>query len=227
MPLISITDANNKVIYNDNGDLLVFDTDTDTQMWVPAYEINLINSEYTENPIGEAQDNDESEVEVDQDNNERLWSDNRILALIDLVKEYDKLFETTLKKNVWSRIAVDLNRMFQQKNEFTQKNVETKWKGLKRTYKSLKIKYNTSATCSSNSGLKCNINITESETRTETSESNCTDNDTENRPESSSGYNSSFSKKRKCVPNANDRHKEKMARQDKFLDLFQEMINKM
>ncbi|KAJ8930297.1 hypothetical protein NQ314_016916 [Rhamnusium bicolor] len=165
----------------------------------------------------------ESEVEIDQDNNERLWSDNRILALIDLVKEYDKLFETTLKKNVWSRIAVDLNRMFQQKNEFTQKNVETKWKGLKRTYKSLKIKNNTSgnhrrrwqfynamdtvlgkkpeihppATCSSNSGLKCNINITESETRTETSESNCTDNDTENRPESSSGYNSSFSKKKK------------------------------
>lgn len=149
---------------------------------------------------------------------------------------------------MWTKIANRLNNLF-KKREFSGINVENKWKCLKRTYKTIKIKNNTSgnkrknwqyfsamnevlghkpeitppATCSSTLGLQILKN--ESEKKTELQDEYV--GNQEETPSTSGTFESNLSKKRKSTPNANDRHKDKMARQDKFLQLFETMIGKM
>lgn len=160
--------------------------------------------------------------------------------LINLYEKYEKNFENSLKKLVWQKIAKELCE--QTKLKFTYVQVDTKWKGLLRTYKDIlkhnstsgknkkhweyfhllnnilykKPEINAVATCSSQLGLVVNQTTQQKEEK-----------DKENVPTCSIvEYKSSFSQKRKIKDDANERrHKEKMARLDKLQATLDRMVN--
>lgn len=69
----------------------------------------------------------------DPDSDKKLWTKESILILIDTVKKYDEEFSSSVKKHVWVKVAEVCKTV--NKN-ITAKACETKWKALKRTYKS-------------------------------------------------------------------------------------------
>ncbi|CAG9773217.1 unnamed protein product [Ceutorhynchus assimilis] len=64
------------------------------------------------------------------------WTQQQTLLLIRLVESNYEKFNEGLKKNVWLKIAKALSDMTNKK--FTAEQCDTKWKGLKRTYKTIK-----------------------------------------------------------------------------------------
>lgn len=58
------------------------------------------------------------------------------MALIKLVKKHQEDIETKVKKNVWERIAKIIFATL--KVSYTVTQVDTKWKGLVKTYKEYK-----------------------------------------------------------------------------------------
>lgn len=58
------------------------------------------------------------------------------------MRKFDSEFESGIKKNVWVKIAAQCNIVLKRK--ITEKQVESKWKSLKRTYKSVLMNNNTS-----------------------------------------------------------------------------------
>ncbi|KAF2880043.1 hypothetical protein ILUMI_26112 [Ignelater luminosus] len=135
-----------------------------------------------------------------------------------------------MNKFVWIKIAETLSS--QCNREFSAKNCETKWKSLKRTYKVVlahnnstsknkrqwefftsmhilftKPEINPPATCSSYTGL----NIREPRSSI---------------PSTYSETDFQVHRKRKANA-AEDRHKDKMARQDKLLALFEKLVDKL
>ncbi|KAF2885760.1 hypothetical protein ILUMI_20395 [Ignelater luminosus] len=196
---------------------------------------------------GEQEVEGDPPVEVDDDENlpeeetiavggEKMWTTETILKLINEVKDRKFEFENTMKKFVWIKIALTLSS--QCNREFSAKNCETKWKSLKRTYKVVlehnnsngknkrqwefftsmhdilftKPEINPPATCSSYTGL--NIRQPEPTSRSSTPSSTHSETD--------------FQVHRKRKANAaEDRHKNKMARQDKFLALFEKLVDKL
>ncbi|XP_023312370.1 uncharacterized protein LOC108915572 [Anoplophora glabripennis] len=66
------------------------------------------------------------------------WSNANTLLLIDLYKKYEQSFDTDLKKNIWHKITNDVN--VKTGGLLSVTTVENKWKSLKRTYRSSKIK---------------------------------------------------------------------------------------
>ncbi|XP_044744757.1 uncharacterized protein LOC123314578 [Coccinella septempunctata] len=182
--------------------------------------------------------------------NTKLWSHEATLMLIQLCGKYEKEFQNSVKKYVWQKIAKELSQCFNQKFEIQQ--CDTKFKGLKHTYKTIKKhneesgnnrkewKYfdqmnellfsrpeiNSPATCSSRVGLhvlgeRTNI-LGERTTGGSNVEIVTTNSEIVTTP--STSYQSSFIRKRKLAENANERrHKEKMARQDRYLDLLERL----
>lgn len=175
---------------------------------------------------------------------QKLWTKEATLLLIDLVGEFEEKFENTVKKYIWLKICDLINNKL--KTEFSWLQCDTKWKSLNKTYKEIKCHNNTSgrerkkweyfekmdsilyrkpeiippATCSSSEGLKINgISAIESLNK----------NDLTSQP-STSGYSkkieSTMSKKRKQHASETERrHREKMSRQDEFLNQFKELID--
>ncbi|XP_045474712.1 uncharacterized protein LOC123680719 [Harmonia axyridis] len=162
--------------------------------------------------------------------------------LIDLCKKYDKEFSTGIKKIVWDKISKEMSTMFGW--QFTSQQCDTKWKGLKNTYKTVrrhneqsgnahkywkhydamndilfsKPEINAVATCSSANGL-----VIRPISR-EDNFSNDSINEDKDTIEAPQIYSYSFMRKCKCIDNAMERrHKDKMARQDRFLDLFERL----
>lgn len=115
----------------------------------------------------------------------KLWTPERTLFLIETIETFIKRLEAEVKKHVWEEISKRCNEILGI--NITYKQAESKWKSLKRTYKSVLLHNNTSgknrrhweyfnkihcfmykrpeitpmATCSSFSGLqsKANSNI--------------------------------------------------------------------
>lgn len=155
------------------------------------------------------------------------------LYFIDLVKENYEQFQLCVKKQIWSKIASQVNE--HHGTTLTWQQCETKWKGLTKIYRKMIDHNNTSgkhakhaihavlfkkpeicpvATCSSSSGLQVN-------TQTENISKN-SDEDRNNIPDSN------FMRKRKssAKPSSIDkRHQEKMMRQDRFINLFEQYID--
>lgn len=193
---------------------------------------------------------EESEEETTDDNNEanaKLWSNENTLFLISEVERKQKEFETDIKKNVWGKVATACSKQFGKPVTLLQ--CDQKWKSLKRTYKSCILHNKTTgqkrkhwqyfsainkfmhdkpeiepiATCSSTSGLVIN------KAKQEVAEGQKENTEPDNSSESNEGTPvSSFSRKRQVRFSASDkRHKEKMARLDKFNTLFEKLIDKM
>lgn len=201
----------------------------------------------------------DSGSEEDENVGNRTWHHNDILMLIHLMQKHEKTFETSLKKTVWQKITKILNET--SKKKYTPLNVENKWKSLKRTYKSLKIKATRTGTqrkyweyfqamddlmakkpeinppvvASSSSGIRSqqkkedNAGLSSVETEPNTLYD---DSDTSTEPSTSHDANNTskrtdrFFRKRNAL-NVNDRHEAKLKRQDKFLELFEKLIDKM
>lgn len=167
------------------------------------------------------------------------------LGLIALVEEYQNQFQNSVKKYVWIKIA----KILQDKFGFsvTWQHCDTKWKGLLKMYKDIKEHNSKSGkgrkrweyfevmnkilhnkpeitpvvTCSSSKGLIINEELSSNDSTKEESmderNSSVGETDTESK--------SSFSRKRlKTINPIERRHQEKMQRQDKFLESFDNYI---
>ncbi|KAG5878419.1 hypothetical protein JTB14_002502 [Gonioctena quinquepunctata] len=178
--------------------------------------------------------------------NSKIWSDGATKLLIELCQKYENEFENGIKKYVWNKVARGITETFKQ--SYSAQQCDTKWKVLKNMYKQIKkhneqtgnnrkkwkyfslmdeILYcrpeiNPTVTCSNNLGL-----ITATPTRDGQVDNGLagTLNDSENNSSSNNqntpSFHSSFMKKRKVTENAAERrHREKMARQDRYLDLL-------
>lgn len=169
-----------------------------------------------------------------------------LFFFIETVQEFSDRLDNEVKKNVWEKIAQVCAKEFGK--VITYKQVESKWKSLKRTYKSVIINNETSgkprrhweffkkihsfmhkrpeiipeATCSSFAGLKRKSETAETNTNIKADEASI-------KPESSTNEaETTFCRKKKGrESDAAKRHKEKMARMDKFNTLFEKMIDKM
>lgn len=170
------------------------------------------------------------------ENNEKLWSHENILFLIQEMKDNYLQFNTGYKKPFWQKVSkkfkTELNR------DINGLQCQTKWKELLKKYKAVVAQNKSSgnqretwvyfesinevmhnkpeitpvATCSNLTGLINNKSPGSSFTA---------DDDSDNE-------NSSFVKKRRLkVSSAEKRHKDKMARFDKFNQLFEKFIDKM
>lgn len=73
---------------------------------------------------------------------DKLWNKENTLYLINKVNEYDYDFSNNVKKHVWQKVAKACSLAL--KREVNEKVCESKWKSLKRTYKSITINNNTS-----------------------------------------------------------------------------------
>lgn len=195
--------------------------------------------------------NDTDNISIDNlqesSGNIKLWTRDTIIFLISKIEnEYESNnFDKDLKKNLWMKIAEQYSQAFQ--TTFTPDNVESKWKSLKRTYKTIllhnrstgkhrrnweffslinKFMYHRpeitpQATCSNISGLQVHSENAGMEKTTETAA-------VKELQEEAPCDSCSFSKKRKSKSNAAaQRHQEKMQRMDKFNELFEQMITKM
>ncbi|KAJ8915717.1 hypothetical protein NQ315_000651 [Exocentrus adspersus] len=171
----------------------------------------------------------------------RIWTYDTTCFLINLVQEFDQEFQRSIKKLVWKKICNRLEK--EMKVTVSPQQCDTKWKGLVETYKNVKKHNDTSgnnkkdwpyfelmdialnkkpeinpvATCSSSSGLKHN--------EEKENDSNA-DSFSSSASSATSGFQSRFCKKRKTTENAVERrHKEKMARQDRYLEIFESLVN--
>ncbi|CAG9770172.1 unnamed protein product [Ceutorhynchus assimilis] len=164
----------------------------------------------------------------------KLWTFDTTNFLISLVKKYDDEFQSKVKRHVWQKIATIVSD--QTKLNVSAQQCDTKWKGLKDMYKNIKqhneksgndakkwiffnkmdefigLKINNSATATTSTDVDCEENTTD-----------C--NDIENDTPKRTG---NLGRKRARYENTVDkRHKDKMQRQDRFLDLFEDLVNTM
>lgn len=72
----------------------------------------------------------------------RMWTDTNICMLIELYKQHQNDFETSIKKHVWQKVTKLLSEQCHIKLDWTQ--CDTKFKGLKDNYKSVKKHNDTS-----------------------------------------------------------------------------------
>jgi hypothetical protein len=84
-----------------------------------------------EDQCAEEEDAGASREPIEHQEDDKMWTRETVLYLLEKIEVLDKQFETGVKKNVWSKIAQDCSRHFNK--PFTSKQVEGKWKGLKRT----------------------------------------------------------------------------------------------
>ncbi|CAG9773380.1 unnamed protein product [Ceutorhynchus assimilis] len=176
----------------------------------------------------------------------KIWTLGATKALIALVKKYDDDFQSKIKKQVWQKIANEISN--QTKVTMSAQQCDTKWKGLKDLYKSVKQHNDKSGnepriwiyfdemdellckkpeiippvTCSSSKGLQINNNSCGA-----SSSASLADHDEENgTPNVEETPKTSGTKRVRRYENAADkRHREKLQRQDRFLDLFEDMIS--
>lgn len=72
----------------------------------------------------------------------KLWTPERTIFLIETIATFSKRLESEVKKHVWEEISKRCNEILGI--TITYKQVESKWKSLKRTYKSVLLHNNTS-----------------------------------------------------------------------------------
>lgn len=187
---------------------------------------------------------------AEEDKEEKLWTNELTIYFIDCIKSHNTSFESHVKKHIWTKIAKLCSEFSKKSISATQ--CDNKWRSLKRTYKSINLHNKTSgqsrkrweyfdiindfmhnkpeinpiATCSSNAGLL--QGEAPSTSTSILSEIPTSASGTEVATNKENVFESSFSRKRKQKASQLDqRHKDKMARLDRFNDLFETFINKM
>ena len=162
------------------------------------------------------------------------------MQLIDLIKENYQQLENGVKKNAFLEIAKKIN--IKNNLNLSYEQIDSKWKGLKKTYK--KIKEENNSTGQSRKTWEFYDAMNELLHRapeinppaTLSTEEECvvlshSEND-ENIPDEYS-YSTNFRKRRRSnagserEANIERRHQERMEATSKFLDLFQKMVDKM
>ncbi|CAG9772324.1 unnamed protein product [Ceutorhynchus assimilis] len=135
----------------------------------------------------------------------KLWTFDTTNFLISLVKKYDDEFQSKVKRHVWQKIAtiVSDQTKLNKKPEIVPPVTCSSSRGLK---------INNSATATTSTDVDCEENTTDC---------NYIENDTPKRT-------GNLGRKRARYENTVDkRHKDKMQRQDRFLDLFEDLVNTM
>ncbi|CAH2011894.1 unnamed protein product [Acanthoscelides obtectus] len=169
-----------------------------------------------------------------------------------MYRKYEQRFDSGVKKYVWSKIARELTEKLG--SQYNIQQCDTKWKVLKNQYKSVK-KHNdqsgnskknwkffdvmndilfkrpeiqSPATCSSRTGMNVLGEITnavEGAVIANNPVEPLAEPNNTSTP-STSRYQSSFMRKRKAAENAIERrHREKMTRQDRYLDLLERLTS--
>ncbi|XP_018360094.1 PREDICTED: trihelix transcription factor GTL1-like [Trachymyrmex cornetzi] len=186
-----------------------------------------------------------------QKHEKKIWTNESILRLINLVEEFEEQFQNSIKKHIWMKISKILTTDLG--TSITWQQCDTKWKGLLKIYKDIKEHNSSSgrnrkrweyfevmnemlhnkpeitpvATCSNTKGLMVNEESSGTGKSTE-DEENITDDkySCDNKRKSSSTCATDFfKKKRSSIGNAVERrHQEKMQRQDDFLKCFNEYV---
>lgn len=173
-----------------------------------------------------------------------MWTNELTLALITLVEEHQIEFQNSIKKYIWIKISKKLQDKFDF--SITWQQCDTKWKGLLKMYKDIKEHNSKSgkarkrweyfevmnkmlhdkseitpvATCSSSKGLTINEELSSTEESLKEDSM-----DEQNSVVETNTLKSSFSKKRlRTINPVEKRHQEKMQRQDKFLQSFDDYI---
>ncbi|KAH0820679.1 hypothetical protein GEV33_002110 [Tenebrio molitor] len=218
-----------------DGNVLLQSKNNGEVIYIPSSDVEKVfKIKLADNSRNEQEDESEYE-EIEEHADGKLWNRTTTLFLIEKIEEAEKQFENSVKKNVWVKIAQQCTKEFSR--NFTYNQCDSKWKSLKRTYKSILLHNQTtgknrrqwefysaihkfmykrpeispSATCSSRKGLEC----TEEEEDTADAESFSNNVDSEK-----SEFESSFTKKRRAkMSSVEIRHREKMARQDREVDL--------
>ncbi|KAK9687659.1 Myb/SANT-like DNA-binding domain [Popillia japonica] len=80
--------------------------------------------------------------EITETSDEKLWTTDCTIFLINRTEKYDSEFSSGLKKKVWQKVSGECIQEFNK--PFTEQNCESKWKSLRRTYKSVLLHNNKS-----------------------------------------------------------------------------------
>ncbi|KAL1516475.1 hypothetical protein ABEB36_000384 [Hypothenemus hampei] len=179
---------------------------------------------------------------------QKLWNFEKTSVFINIVTEHQEDFKKSIKKVVWNKISTIITDIYKVKVNAQQ--CDTKWKCLVETYKKIKAhneksgnnhkewpyfeamdnvlakkpEINPLVKCSSNKGLEFQSKpITISHSSDDTVDSETTGTEFFGK---CNRYNK-YTKKRKALDLLEKRHQEKMARQDRFLDLFEQLVNKI
>ncbi|XP_044744227.1 uncharacterized protein LOC123306326 [Coccinella septempunctata] len=172
--------------------------------------------------IGHASSSSLNSLQVSENEIGFHWTSELVLLLIRLVKKYNDEFDQGLKKKVWMKIACEMTQVIGKAMSYEQ--VDSKWKGLKKTYKKIKDHNNQRGNSlkrweffhAMDSFLAKKPDIQPIAVASSTLEKVGKASGTE-----STNNLPSTSRKRKSDNMVQKRHDEKMAKMDKFLKLFQ------
>ncbi|XP_031329150.1 uncharacterized protein LOC116160152 [Photinus pyralis] len=196
--------------------------------------------------VKEFEENGNNEADLPMEDR-RMWTDDSTRILIELYQKFNEEFNSGIKKFVWNKIGSHISQVVGM--TITGVQCDTKWKGLVKQYKSIKKHNDTSgndtkywkfyacmdeilfnkpeinavATCSSSRGLK---EFLETNLQHETTRNNTPSPSTSRCSTPVSNRNKPL--KRKVSENAYERrHKEKLERQDRFLNIFEKLVDKL
>ncbi|KAF5301056.1 hypothetical protein FQA39_LY10875 [Lamprigera yunnana] len=192
-----------------------------------------VSARFVEHNVHVVNYNDKAPEPASLQSAEKIWCKGNVLMLIDAYKQHEAQFATTIKKVVWQKIA---NVLSEKANvTITTQQCDTKWKGMLKMYKQIKDanaksgnspknweyfdyldnilfnkpEINPVATCSIQKGL-----ITDEHQQSCPSSPSSS---VEEEPECSSR------KRKRRLNLVEQKHKEKMQRQDRYLDLLERL----
>ncbi|CAH1374606.1 hypothetical protein MTP99_015922 [Tenebrio molitor] len=178
---------------------------------------DVFPSEEMETAVEVDDEGEERDIEASPKQSGKKWTDEEILLLIRTMESNYEQFNTKLKKTVFDDIAKQMNKVLNQ--SLTGQQIDTKWKGLKLMYKKVKAHNDTSGNAPKQWKFY-----------------NAIDMFLAKKPEinpvavaSSSGEDveqNSKEKPKKKKDEVERRHQERLQRQDRFLDLFQQFLEK-
>ncbi|XP_055919684.1 uncharacterized protein LOC129951514 [Eupeodes corollae] len=163
------------------------------------------------------------------------WTNDMTVFLINLIKENFERLQTNIKKTVYQKIAERIKEEFNIKITFEQ--VDSKWKGLKRQYKKIKEENDTTGNMRKywvHFDLMHDILFRVPEIHppavicSEDSDVQVAEHFVIEDPETSrTNYSNRKRKNNKVEDMIEKRHRERMEVSNRFLDLFEKMIDKM
>ncbi|KAK4882395.1 hypothetical protein RN001_005714 [Aquatica leii] len=135
MSLQAVVDENNQVIFDDNGNIFVYNTlnNCTTYMEDTAENRNLLNMPLQNDEIIEQGSNANCSVDETNDHGPR-WTHEKIVLLMSLYEDNVNLFKSGKKINrsIWNGIA---GHMVNKGYVFTGEQCDIKFRNLKKTYK--------------------------------------------------------------------------------------------
>ncbi|KAF5296327.1 hypothetical protein FQA39_LY12544 [Lamprigera yunnana] len=175
-----------------------------------------VSARFVEHNVHVVNYNDKAPEPASLQSAEKIWCKGNVLMLIDAYKQHEAQFATTIKKVVWQKIANVLSEkanMYKQIKDANAKsgNSPKNWEYFDYLDNILfnKPEINPVATCSIQKGL-----ITDEHQQSCPSSPSSS---VQEEPECSSR------KRKRRLNSSNKKHKEKMQRQDRYLDLLERL----